>query len=147
MPPRVVLDTNCVLSALLFSSGRLAWLRDAWQRGQFVPLVNRDTASELLRVLSYPKFKLAPDEQETLLADFLPYAETVHVPSTPSGPPPIPDSDDVMFLALAVVAGADALVSGDGDIHAAKHALERVSVLTATEFADWLAIGEPARGQ
>ena len=31
-PPRLVLDTNVLLSALLFSSGTLTWLRRAWQR-------------------------------------------------------------------------------------------------------------------
>jgi predicted nucleic acid-binding protein len=30
-PPRVVLDTHLVLSALVFAKGRLAILRHAWQ--------------------------------------------------------------------------------------------------------------------
>ncbi|MDQ1302499.1 MAG: putative toxin-antitoxin system toxin component, family, partial [Pseudomonadota bacterium] len=30
-PPRVVIDTNLVLSALVFAGGRLAPLRLAWQ--------------------------------------------------------------------------------------------------------------------
>ncbi|TVP81925.1 PIN domain-containing protein [Thioalkalivibrio sp.] len=49
--PRVVLDTNCIVSALLFSRGRLAWLRHAWQSGQFCPLVSRATAEELIRAM------------------------------------------------------------------------------------------------
>ncbi|MFP7864029.1 putative toxin-antitoxin system toxin component, PIN family [Pseudomonas aeruginosa] len=56
---RVVLDTNIVLSALIFNAGRLAWIRHAWQQQQLQPLVCRETASELLRVLAYPKFKLS----------------------------------------------------------------------------------------
>jgi uncharacterized protein len=70
-PPRVVLDTNCLISALLFSKGKLSWLRDAWQRERFTPLASRDTVEELIRVLAYPKFKLNKDELEILLADFL----------------------------------------------------------------------------
>ena len=29
--PRVVFDTNVLVSALLFPAGRLSWLREAWQ--------------------------------------------------------------------------------------------------------------------
>ena len=83
---RVVLDTNVVLSALLFTSGRLAWIRRAWQHQQLKPLVCRETASELLRVLAYPKFKLSTAEQQALLEDFLPEfaapARDPHVHST-----------------------------------------------------------------
>lgn len=135
--PRVVLDTNCVVSALIFSRGRLAWLREAWQGKRFVALASRDTVSELLRVLNYPKFKLDRGEQEALLADFLPYVETVNIDAVPSGFPEIRDAADLMFLSLAVVARADALVSGDGDLQAIRGQF-CVPVLTVAEFADWL---------
>jgi predicted nucleic acid-binding protein len=59
-PPVVVLVTNLVLSALISASGQLALLRSAWQAGRFNPLASRATASELMRVLGYPKFKLSP---------------------------------------------------------------------------------------
>ena len=78
--PRVVLDTNCLVSALIFSRGRFAWLREAWQAKRFIALASRDTISELLRVLAYPKFKLSTLEQQELLADFLPYADVVELP-------------------------------------------------------------------
>lgn len=135
--PRVVLDTNCLVSALIFSRGKFAWLREAWQTQRFVALASRDTVSELLRVLAYPKFKLTRDEQETLLADFLPYVETVQIDATPDGLPAIRDADDIIFLVLATVARADALVSGDGDIQAVREAFH-VPILTVAEFSDWL---------
>ena len=135
--PRVVLDTNCLVSALIFSRGRFAWLRTAWQTKRFVALASHDTVSELLRVLSYPKFKLSRQEQECLLAEFLPYVETVKIESTPDGLPDIRDAGDVMFLVLAAVAGADALVSGDGDIQAVREPFQ-IPILTVAEFADWL---------
>jgi predicted nucleic acid-binding protein len=53
---RVVLDTNTVLSALLFVNGRLVPLRAAWQSGELTPLLCAQTVEELLRVLAYPKF-------------------------------------------------------------------------------------------
>ena len=77
--PRVVLDTNCLISALIFSRGRFAWLRSAWRAHRSSPLGSRDTVTGLLRVLSDPKFELGRDGQESLLAEFLPYVETVKV--------------------------------------------------------------------
>ena len=109
-PTRVVLDTNCLISALLFSNGEVSWLRDAWQSERFTPLANRDTVKELIRVLAYPKFKLNKDEQVILLADFLPYAEIVQIAEISSGLPTLRDPDDVMFITLAVTAKAEALV-------------------------------------
>ena len=137
-PPRVVLDTNCLISALLFSNGKVSWLRDAWQTGHFTPLVSRDTVEELMRVLTYPKFKLSKNEQEILLADFLPYAETVQIAEIPKGLPALRDPNDVMFLTLAVISNADALISGDKDVHVVKHQLEGIPILTVAEFAKWL---------
>lgn len=134
---RVVLDTNCLVSALIFSRSRFAWLREAWQAKRFIALASRDTVSALLRVLAYPKFKLTREEQETLLAEFLPFVETVKVETTPQGLPEIRDTDDAMFLALAAVAQADALVSGDGDIQAVR-LLFHIPILTVAEFSDWL---------
>lgn len=136
-PPRVVLDTNCLVSALIFSRGRPAELRQAWQARRFIPLASHDTVSELLRVLQYPKFKLTPEEQQTLLAEYLPYVEVVQIETTPEGLPAIRDPDDLMFMSLAVIGRADALVSGDDDLQALKTHFV-IPILTVTEFAESL---------
>jgi len=60
---RVVLDTNLVLSALVFQQGRLAALRTLWQSESIIPLVSHATAAELMRALTYPKFKLTRAER------------------------------------------------------------------------------------
>ena len=114
--PRVVLDTNVVLSALLFAHGRLAALRLAWGRAAFHPLVSTPTTEELMRALTYPKFKLAPEDQRELLADYLPYCTTVSIPVKPPRTPPCRDPYDVAFLQLAIVGDADYLVTGDKDL-------------------------------
>ncbi|MBD2149182.1 PIN domain-containing protein [Pseudanabaena sp. FACHB-1277] len=54
---RVVIDTNLVLSALVFG-GSTARLHLAWQSDRFVPLASKSTIMELIRGLAYPKFKL-----------------------------------------------------------------------------------------
>lgn len=115
-PPRVVIDTNLVLSALVFAGGRLAPLRLAWQGQRALPLVSRATAAELIRALAYPKFRLAAHEQEELLADYLPYCKTVRIPAPPPATPPCRDTFDVPFLELALAGKADALLTGDMDL-------------------------------
>ena len=116
---RVVLDTNVVLSALLFRSGRVSWLVSLWTSGQIVPLASQSTAYELLRVLAYPKFKLTPEEQQLVLAAFLPYTVTVKTRESPMKAK-CRDPYDEMFLTLAAQGHADSLVTGDADLLAVK---------------------------
>ena len=114
--PRVVIDTNLVLSALVFAQGRLTPLRNAWQAHRIQPLVSRATAAELIRVLAYPKFRLTADEQHELLADYLPYCKTVRIPDPPPKTPACRDAFDVPFLQLAIAGKAAALITGDQDL-------------------------------
>jgi uncharacterized protein len=117
-PPRVraVFDTNVVISALVFGH-RLRWLREAWASGAVFPIVCRETVSELLRVLVYPKFRLDAADRDALLADYLPFAEIVPLPNPrPDLPVACRDRNDAVFLHLAIVSRADLLVSGDADL-------------------------------
>ena len=137
---RVVLDTNVLVSALLFPAGSLSWLREQWQSRVVLPLGSHATTAELTRVLSYPKFRLTDDEREDLLADFLPWCEAVNV----SEPPAVPDCRDPFdrpFLELALAGQADALVTGDGDLLALARIFS-VPIITPKALKDRL----PARG-
>jgi uncharacterized protein len=113
---RVVCDTNVVVSALVFGR-RLRWLRQAWSSGEVIPIVCRETAAELLRVLAYPKFRLSATEREVLLGEYLPFAEVAHLPEPP---PELPtacrDHSDAPFLQLALATHAELLISGDEDL-------------------------------
>ena len=113
---RAVIDTNILLSALIFSGGKVAIFRQLWQEDRFQPLVSKLTAIELIRVLAYPKFKLTPIEREDLLADYLPFCETVKMPIELPHIPPCRDPNDEPFLHLAIVGAADYLVTGDRDL-------------------------------
>jgi putative PIN family toxin of toxin-antitoxin system len=130
---RVVLDTNVVVSALLFSRGRLSWLREGWQHLHFAPLVSRPTTEELLVVLSYPKFKLNQGDRDHLLADYLPWCETVAHPKAWPALPKCRDTDDQKFLDLAAVTVADYLVTGDQDLLVLDGKC-KVPILTQEEF-------------
>ncbi|MDP2369256.1 putative toxin-antitoxin system toxin component, PIN family [Rhodoferax sp.] len=126
-PVRVVLDTNVVLSALVFGGGAAGQMRRAWQQGALLPLASTAAVQELVRVLAYPKFRLTQAEQDELLADYLPYTETVRIPQPP---PPVPECRDVLdepFMHLAVVGKAQVLVSGDRDLPVIAAEFERAS--------------------
>ena len=148
-PLRVVLDTHVVLSALVFGGGQAGQLRRAWQAGAFVPLASAVTVQELVRVLAYPKFALTRAAQDELLADFLPYAQTVRMPQPP---PPVPDCRDpldVPFLQLAVAGQAQRLVSGDKDLLAVAQAFHQATgcrVTTLSALLSEIAAGEVAQG-
>ncbi len=115
----------------------MAWLRHSWQSGSIIPLVSKETVTELLKVLTYPKFKLTKKEQSLLLADFLPYVETVTTREVPRNLPVIRDKADQIFITLAVVAKADALVTGDNDLLIIKDSFKTPPIMTLTEFEQW----------
>lgn len=131
--PRVVIDTNLVLSALVFAQGRLSPLRLAWQGTLCQPLLSSVTATELIRVLAYPKFKLSTEDQQELLADYLPYCTTVRIPAKPPATPDCRDKFDLPFLQLAVAGKADYLVSGDQDLLSLAGQLA-CPIITADQF-------------
>jgi putative PIN family toxin of toxin-antitoxin system len=102
-------------------------VRQAWQRGLVLPLASTATVQELVRVLAYPKFRLSPAEQDELLADYLPYAETVRVTQPPPAVPDCPDVLDLPFMHLAVAGKAQVLVSGERDLLAIAAEFARAS--------------------
>ena len=113
---RVVLDTNTVLSALLFVQGRLAPLLAAWQSGIVTSLLCAQKVEEPLRVLAYPKFKLTSEEREELLADNLPFGQVIAPRRENLALPVCRDEKDQVFLELAAVGAAQWLVTGDRDL-------------------------------
>jgi uncharacterized protein len=111
---RVVFDTTTVVSALLFPKGRLAWLRQHWREGACVPLISSATATELTRVLRYPKFGLSTSDGRELLAEYLPRCEIIEPRERCAVA--CRERDDQPFLDLALSGRADLLVSGDQDL-------------------------------
>jgi len=113
---RVVFDTNVVISALLFHSGRLSWLRAHWASRTVVPLASSATVTELVGALAYPKFGLTRDEIQNRLGDYLPHVEVVPKRVSAASSLRCRDAADQAFLDLAVAGGADVLVTGDKDL-------------------------------
>ena len=113
---RVVLDTNTLVSALLFRRDNWSWLRSAWKDGSIIPVLCAETTLELITVLSYPKFKLSQTDQEGFLEEILPYCATSPNPEHRADIAPCRDPKDQVFLELALETHVEFLVSGDKDI-------------------------------
>ncbi len=137
VPVRAVLDTNVLVSALLFATGRLSWLRPCWQQAHLIPVLAEPTARELLRVLAYPKFRLRAPERERLLQDLLPWCEswTAQIPSSTYR---VRDPCDQVFLDLALAAATPVLVSGDADLLALRSEVACLHILAPADLQDWL---------
>ena len=111
---RVVLDTNAVVSALLFS-GISSELVSLWQKGLMTLLLSREILDEYLRVFSYPKFELTEEEiKELIQEEILPYAEVVK-PKRRLRVVQRDPSDD-KFIECAVAGKARVIISGDKDL-------------------------------
>ena len=108
---RVVLDTNVLVSALLFI-GPLNRLISLLEKRRIILLLSKDVFLEYLRVLSYPKFGLAAVEIRAILEEhILPFAEMVE--ATPIRRIVREDPEDDKFLALATAGRAEYVISGD----------------------------------
>jgi putative PIN family toxin of toxin-antitoxin system len=116
---RVVLDTNVLVSALLFT-GIFSELVSLWRRRAITLVLSRAILEEYLRVLSYPKFQLSETEIKSLIEEeLLPYVDVVNprrrlraVERDPS---------DNKFLECAIAGKARVIISGDKDLLSTGH--------------------------
>ena len=127
----VVIDTNVVVSALLFG-GAPGELIPLWKAGHIQPKASKEIVEEYIRVLAYPKFNLSEDEINFLLHhEILPYFAVVRVSR---GHVIIKDdpSDD-KFIRCAKSGKASIIISGDQHLLSLK-SYGKIRILTAAEF-------------
>ena len=128
---KVVLDTNILVSALLFK-GELARLVELWKGGRIIPLFSKETFDEFRTVLTCPKLKLSQTEIETIIeAKVLPFFEVIEATDVVSGI--CKDPDDDKFIACAVSGGAGVLVTGDQQLCDVR-VHKTVKVINAADF-------------
>jgi putative PIN family toxin of toxin-antitoxin system len=127
---RVVLDTNILLSALLFK-GRLSRIVDLWKEGAIKPFFSRETFEEFRTALGYPKFSLKAHEVKAILEETLPYFEVVGSKEKISGV--CKDPDDDKFISCALAASAEYIVSGDKDLCSLKK-YHSVKIISGMKF-------------
>ena len=130
---RVVLDTNVILSGLLFG-GRLEGLHRTWRAGRFRIILSRETADELLRVMAYPKFRLTQAEIAFLFdTELLLFADVVELPASKSEQRWSLDPEDDKFIRCAQAGKCVRLITGDDDLLSLKR-VGKVAILSPAEF-------------
>jgi putative PIN family toxin of toxin-antitoxin system len=134
---RVVLDTNVLVSALLFR-GELSKIVGLWQKGKIVPVISKEIFNELRTVLGYPKFSLTQEERDSIIEnEILPYFEIVEVVKEVKGV--CRDPEDDKFISCAISASADYIVSGDKDLLDLKH-YKSTKIIKASDFLKKLGV-------
>jgi len=128
---KIVIDTNVLISALLFGGtpGRLIPL---WKKGRVNPQASKEMIDEYIKVLAYPKFKLSETEITYLLrGEILPYFDIV---VSGSGKVLIKDdpSDD-KFIYCAESGNVECIITGDHHLLKLK-AHGNIKILTPLQF-------------
>jgi putative PIN family toxin of toxin-antitoxin system len=133
---RAVLDANVLVSAAISPAGPPRQILSAWIQERFELIASPALLEELVDVLARPKFRRFITT--SVAAEFIDgLATDAIVVADPPEPPEVsPDPDDDYLIALARVAGADYLISGD------RHLLDLTDpdppVLTPRQFLDLL---------
>jgi len=135
---RLVLDTNVLVSGLLFPAGPPSRLVRAWRSGAFDLVISDFVIEELKRTWAHlaPRLKPAPDDLADFIdtigvrAELLRIDETMLARANLAG---LRDPDDLPVLALLIGSGADHLVTGDKDLLALANAYP---ILTPASFVD-----------
>lgn len=118
---RLVLDTNVLVSGLLFPGGTPSRLVKAWRAGAFDSVISDFVIDELTRTWAHlaPRLKASPND----LADFMDTiglrAELLHVDAAmleQAGTAGLRDPNDLPVLALLIGSNADHLVTGGKDL-------------------------------
>lgn len=131
---RVVVDTNVLLSGLMYPNSTPGRIVAAWRNAAFELVLTRAQLTEITRVLGYPKIarilRWDPDQSERFLKQI--YLRSVMVPLPETLPAEVPaDPDDSPILSSLLVARAEYLVTGDSDLLALK---DRYPILTPQAF-------------
>jgi len=119
---RVVLDTNVLISGVLFKDGTEAKILQLAERGRISVFVSLEILVEFVDVISRRKFQLTTQEilaATEYLLSFVRIREPASVVTIP-----VRDPEDVKFLECARDARAHFLITGDKDL------------LTIREFAN-----------
>jgi uncharacterized protein len=133
--PKVILDTNVLVSALLFK-GTLSKMVDLWKAGRIKPVFSQATFQEFKKVLTYPKFALTPKEILILMEEeVLPYFEVVKVIKEVKGI--CRDPEDNKFLSCALASEVAFIVTGDEDLLILDQ-FQTVKIIKPIEFIHYL---------
>ena len=139
---RVVADANVLISAALARSPNApsVLILEAALDGRLDLVTSPQLLGEITSVLKRPRLRkyLSTDEALRFVADLA--TQTILL-TDPPGPPAAVcrDPDDDYLVALATARHADAIVSGDPDLHAIDNKQLDIEILTPRQLVDRLA--------
>jgi len=128
---RVVIDTNVLISALLFG-GTPGRLMPLWKNGRIKPQASKEMIDEYIKVLAYPKFKLSEAEITYIIhGEILPYFDVV---ASGSGDVLVKeDPSDDKFIHCARAGKAKFIITGDHHLLRLK-SYGKMTILTPSRF-------------
>lgn len=112
---RAVLDTNVYVSGTILSRGVPYELLEAWRQRKFILVTSEAILAEIERVLRYPRIRQRYSitaQDVACLVDSL-HADALVVPGQVEVSRASDDPDDDKFLACALEAQAECIVTGD----------------------------------
>ncbi len=130
--PIIVLDTNTLLSTVFsYDSISAQAFRKALSEGDIV--YSSETLAELIDVFSRSKFDkyVTPKQRNSFIKDYLKAAIPVFAP--PLSTPICRDPKDDKYLALALAANANVIVSGDLDL-LILHPFKGITIVKSSDF-------------
>ncbi|MGH8225889.1 MAG: putative toxin-antitoxin system toxin component, PIN family [Gammaproteobacteria bacterium] len=134
---RLVLDTNVLLSGLMYPQSTPGRIVSVWREGRFDLIMSREQLTEIARVLGYRKIRRVLRWDRNAIERFLKqlYLRSVMVDVSAVQVTVPGDPDDNVILAGLIAAKADWLITGDSDLLALR---ERYNILTPGEFIERL---------
>ncbi len=136
---RAVLDTNVYVSGTILSRGVPYQVLEAWRQNEFILATSEAILAEIERVLRYPRIRRrysVTAQDVTRLMDSL-RADALVVPGEVEVSRTSDDPDDTKFLACALEAQAECIVTGDPHL-LSLGSYHGIAILTPREFLEQL---------
>lgn len=132
---RVVVDTNILLSGLMFPNSIPGKIMQAWRENRFELVLSQFQLDEIGRVLAYPKIQKRLRWDEAEITQFLKqlFMRSIYLGDIATVAEVPADANDNLILSAYLIGQAQYLVTGDKgilDLH------EQYAILTATAFLE-----------
>lgn len=129
---KAVVDTNVFISAFFNPGGSPRAVIENWKKGEITLCLSQEILEEYIEVLERFDF-IEEVELKTLLHLFAKRINTVFISSCPDISVVDADPDDNKFIACAVAAEAQYIISGDKHLRTLKK-YERITIISPAEF-------------
>jgi putative PIN family toxin of toxin-antitoxin system len=130
---RVILDTNVLVSGLMYPESVPGRAVAAWREGRFDLVLPLAQLEEIGRVLAYPRIRKLLQWDDEAIGRFL---KQLYLRADVVAPPPreveVRERSDLHVLQALAAGAAELLVTGDDDLLALR---KRYAIETPAEFA------------